>query len=1244
MADELETGPLPGWSIFIAHSGKDSEVARALFDRLYEKAPQLRVFLDLKRLEENWSKELHEALRSSRMSVFLLSKNTTFSNFSYVEEELAITIKVQRRTEGAHQIVPVFLDQTGEEFVPYGLANKQGILAYRLADIGEVAKEVVRRFQGSRPFDVQAVGLNPELDWDPCAANLRRGLFEKLTSLSAPEFEEAIEELNVGLKHAPSLHSRATRAVEVINYFIQQGLNLDPVDEAVEKVRSDRRRNRSSASARNRSVLAEHNARNDALQHTVTDYLQSLAGSLEGELKNFVRPYGLWGREDPESEIKGLTDDPRHLREKTRKEVRLLSSGSGGASGIARLAAEERKGRIVSDIVSALIRTKQPVVLLGDPGGGKTTTLKFIQAAIAKKGLNRTDALVPVYISLGRAGREIHSPLDLLASLVSHIPNDHRALESYFDYLFRKGRLLLIFDGMDEMPSERYRAHIAILNRFVKRYREHVRLLFACRIDDFSPEFGYKRLILLPFEKKHLREFVSRRLDFPLTIDNNRFKKEKEFIDHLLSESCIGRAATNPMILELVCSFVETRNQWPESRAELFRMHVRSKMAGSSREALGSARFNEEEFESIIQAWAAIAFEIMGKGGTEIPMARAEGILEGHNCGDPVPCGVSAGILVLSPDQSRIGFTHHRLQEYFAAVFVASRHPIMPWEQLLESARWQETLISLVSLAENHPALDILASELESITRIPRDWEEESRLADYLVLAARLMREIGSQPDRLPQGFRLHHERAVVLFAREGSPVAQVKMLRCCHDVPANLPVTEIIEELSGSDNAWVRERALISAARLGPRLVSSTDPFASLLADNFKKEEYLRHPPSYVRLLREPGIESRRPAILGVLACDAFFEIVLQGIIAAPLILLPRLLFPGTPYKRLLSSDVVVPEWVLVVAFLLLVNSLTPFFRRKFDLRRWRQMFRIAGAVMGLWMFYFVATHTEGNLYFPVIVFAGCILVYEVLALIVGQPWFKVRELVGNGILKRTTESSASGKSEAEPWYRSDWMAQVRGLLCILGSIAICAVVFLYGDSFYEFLGSALSAAMRAPVYVPVLVVSGVALFAAWLLFRRREGGNGLKAALGTLLWIGGVLATAFVIEETESYWIGRIVAATLVAALIYFLARLLWKIRGGVGESKPDLPANPDAWILLVKRLKRQPEKQARLINGTSCDTYDMEPEQFLKILRELKGSIGAHPADAAYALAIDEAETLHRQIRDRIRSVSPVSTDDD
>ena len=128
------------WEIFLAHAGRDWEVARRLFDLVDD--VDRPVFLDSTRLlpGDDWDRALAQAQRDSRVTVVLVSSHTDAAY--YEREEIAQAIALARKTQ--HRVVPVFLPGADRDAVPYGLRLKHGIMVKDTADLTNLQARLIR--------------------------------------------------------------------------------------------------------------------------------------------------------------------------------------------------------------------------------------------------------------------------------------------------------------------------------------------------------------------------------------------------------------------------------------------------------------------------------------------------------------------------------------------------------------------------------------------------------------------------------------------------------------------------------------------------------------------------------------------------------------------------------------------------------------------------------------------------------------------------------------------------------------------------------------------------------------------------------------------------------------------------------------------------------------------------------------------------------------------------------------------
>ncbi len=198
-------------------------------------------------------------------------------------------------------------------------------------------------------------------------------------------------------------------------------------------------------------------------------------------------------------------------------------------------------------------------LLCGDRGAGKTTLLRQFAARLAAAG---GKPWVPFFRSLPQWLREGGPLFDRADARLGHCGHRHGVLSALLERLMSEGRLLILLDGLDEVPrSSRAEARRAL--RDLAREQPETPIVATGRpagVDSPHPDFI--ELSLQPFDRKRRRVFLHRWLD-------NRSEKENGLhASELLAvmEADHGELGGNPLYLSLRASLVERSDDWKARR------------------------------------------------------------------------------------------------------------------------------------------------------------------------------------------------------------------------------------------------------------------------------------------------------------------------------------------------------------------------------------------------------------------------------------------------------------------------------------------------------------------------------------------------------------------------------------------------------------------------------------------------------------------------------------------------------
>jgi hypothetical protein len=574
-----------------------------------------------------------------------------------------------------------------------------------------------------------------------------------------------------------------------------------------------------------------------------------------------------------------------------RQLIREISGGSSGGDGAnAYISALSRRSRRIANLMSTLRRSRQPIILLGDPGSGKSLTLQQVAIAFARQQEKRVYPSLCIFLRLGRWG-PVRAPAEPDAEAVrdlvrSACPSD---LVSGLDELDRQGRLLVIFDGMDEMSRSRYVEHTTALHMYAGLVEGRVRTLFSCRIADFAPTFHHRRLVLLPFDRRHVRTYLDRQfLGERIEVDGQLLTAQ-QLSARLVSDELVVRA-TNPYVLYLLSLYIQNNKTIPTRRTELldyyFAFAIERKEAELEGRCLPTERFD---------LWAPLALAITkANAGSEIRRTELD-LLLGPDAETAVRAGQVTGVLLESVDRdpeapALIRFESHRAQEYFAAYAIATSSEPFDWSARLDVPRWQETLVNVAQMGKAGTAIAELARTLRAV---PALWERsadpveriwiEIEAAERADLAGRVLRELPPAPER--EELRELVMKAALWLIQGGTGISKAGVLRTVQQAP-EIGGPDLIAPALRDESGWVRDQAYLVQSRLtGPN-----GPLSVLeeVALAYAQGELLGRLPRYLKLAHR----LKRPALALGAAAGAGLQVLSLALSAAvgPALLLAAL------------------------------------------------------------------------------------------------------------------------------------------------------------------------------------------------------------------------------------------------------------------------------------------------------------------------------------------------------------------
>lgn len=247
-------------------------------------------------------------------------------------------------------------------------------------------------------------------------------------------------------------------------------------------------------------------------------------------------------------------------------------------------------------VIDAAVNT-QRLVLLGNAGSGKSTFVKYLAAAqamhlLAGKALEGfSPTLIPVYLELRKISPRLGAlPLENLSvpekmqvlsdAVLEQIREEarERKAEDFLPILddsFGRGNILLILDGLDEVPKKlRERVRLAVSAVIQLQHLE--RIIITSRINSYSeqPAFsGFTDYRIAALDKKKITNFVRAWYNEQRVI--GKFTEEqREERQNDLSQRSVQRdlieMSSNPMMLTSIAIIHTNGAKLPDQRVRLY--------------------------------------------------------------------------------------------------------------------------------------------------------------------------------------------------------------------------------------------------------------------------------------------------------------------------------------------------------------------------------------------------------------------------------------------------------------------------------------------------------------------------------------------------------------------------------------------------------------------------------------------------------------------------------------------------
>jgi hypothetical protein len=241
-----------------------------------------------------------------------------------------------------------------------------------------------------------------------------------------------------------------------------------------------------------------------------------------------------------------------------------------------------RTGKVEDGIVVA---NREPFLnLLGAPGAGKSTFLRRLgqEALLARNPGERIDkkdeklssryehALLPVYLEL----RELRTKsVDLTARITDEFALARFPAEKAFvEAALANGKLLVLLDGLDEVPNEKLDEVIDHIRAFVDEHAQAGnRFVTSCRTAHYKHAFPrFTDMVVADFSDEQIARFAN---NWFSGFHDKQVGTAEKFIEVLKepTNASARELARTPLLLTFLCLTYANGQELPPQRALLYR-------------------------------------------------------------------------------------------------------------------------------------------------------------------------------------------------------------------------------------------------------------------------------------------------------------------------------------------------------------------------------------------------------------------------------------------------------------------------------------------------------------------------------------------------------------------------------------------------------------------------------------------------------------------------------------------------
>ena len=215
-----------------------------------------------------------------------------------------------------------------------------------------------------------------------------------------------------------------------------------------------------------------------------------------------------------------------------------------------------------------LANTTKFLNILGQPGAGKSTFLRRIglEALLPAQERKYNHACIPVFIELKRFKVQQHVHL---REIIRREFASFFFPEGFSDVALKQGKLLVLLDGLDEVPTDSLGQVVEDIKEFVSEHSSN-RFITSCRTAFYKTWFAqFTDVALADFDDEQIQTFLRNWFRKP---DDRELETADKVWQMLMRPENVATCelARTPLLLTFICLVHDATASLPANRSDLY--------------------------------------------------------------------------------------------------------------------------------------------------------------------------------------------------------------------------------------------------------------------------------------------------------------------------------------------------------------------------------------------------------------------------------------------------------------------------------------------------------------------------------------------------------------------------------------------------------------------------------------------------------------------------------------------------